>query len=61
MEKIIESYVERICPTTKRKEKLWYRYIPGTPLFESRGCDNACGSTTCLDCIASVTKESVAR
>lgn len=59
MEKIIVSYVFRKCPATKRQEKIWYRYIPNTILFECLGCDNACGSSTCQQCMDSITKESV--
>lgn len=48
--KIVESHIEIRCPATGRTEWMWYRYIPGTTLFECVGCDNSNGSTTCTRC-----------
>lgn len=56
MNKIVESYIEIICPATNRTEKVWYRHLSGTNLFVCNGCDNANGSSTCLNCIADVTQ-----
>ena len=53
----VESYIEIICPDTKRNEKLWYRNISGTNLFVCNGCENATGSHTCQNCIEEVTEE----
>lgn len=56
MDKIVESYIEIICPATNRTKKLWYSHLSGTDLFVCNGCDNCNGSSTCLNCISDVTK-----
>lgn len=57
MADIVESFIEIVCPSTGRHEKIWYRHLTGTTLIDCNGCDNCNGSATCLDCIRKVLKE----
>lgn len=47
---LVHSFVEKRCPLTGQIEKVYYRRITETPLVDCNGCENCCGSTTCLEC-----------